>query len=1417
MSLFELSDAAIEQALMRLLNTDSWDETHAVLKQEQPLLLTDQADQMITLLIEQHEHYNTQEHTHRANYLSLHRTLLRRARMGGIPRAWKWFELELQGQEVNNHNLISSAGQDNSSSQILQEIHAAGQLEDPERAIIRFEELLKNSSLDTDLLLDIYFFLAHTYMDRRANERKANIEQAIFYFEAALQIANHEALLEKQTILQVMLGNAYTKRIEGTREENLKQAVSHYNTASDLYTQNGSFYDYAGTQHLLGETYEEEVAPGQIFDPMMAISSYTNALTVFTLDPFPQEYAQTQWQLGKRYWERTGLERRDNIEKAIACYNAALLVFTVETEPMEYATINMNLGMAYAERIVGTLQENKENAIFFLERAVQTYPPETPPEEKARALSNLGNGYRSRTLGDIRTNLEKAIASFEEALHFCSLDHFPEQYAMVQFNLGSAYFKRIDGKQRVNLEKAIRCYEAALQVYTHDVHPLDYALTQIGLGEVYQKRLEEEHRINIEQAISHYEAALEVYTPVTYPQEYTMVMTGLCNAYLERTEGWQKGNIEQAILGCVSTFFICNSETFPQEWAHIRYCLGRAYMRRTAGERSDNFERAITYYREALEVYTYDAFPEYYANIQTHLSIAYKDRVKGERDENLEQALASQSAVLQIYTRDAFPHDYADLQCNRGHAYRERLRGERTANLEYAIVCYKEALQVNTLEAFPRDYRLAHIGLALAEGERQNWAEVHAACTCAHQASELLVQLASGEAGRDAVLKENFDFVHYDGFALAHLGRFAEAAVALEQGRAQGLAEALKLKNTDPDRIRNTERRQRYKLAHQQFVDAQSELHRSFSADIPRNEQRTLLLERAKAYQKAKETLDNVLTEIDDANDPKNFVNDTLDAAGILNAAESLGPGHALVYLASTPWGGIAIAAFSGIPSLSLSAHFASFNMPRMTDIFVYDLIQTEFGRRTDQIIGGFFHAQLGHGLSLLSNREWLATHEEPHDGFAVLAKGWEDETFRQRALSLHKKCKVSGQTSSLDKAVQTILNNPALASLVDQPLKHMKDDERNLLANTLNHSFLSVELQANLDALSAPIFRPLIAWLREQGTTSLTLIPCGRLAALPLTAVLLDDGRTIGETIPTSIVPSARSLLQNQETPKAKRSGVYAIGDPWPTHQQLPWGEAEALTIGKLARTLRVNGGGQVKIQRQATSKWFSNVLQQGEVVDASCHGVFDSENFLQSSLLLARGKRLPLGSLLSHEVDLRGLRLLILSACQTAVLDLNGAVNEVRSLAVGMLQSGARAVLASLWSVDDRATYLLIVRFAQEWFPHINDEPPAAALARAQRWLRTVTNRELLAWEAKRIPAITAEERQEAGAEPILFSNEQEEVPTSISEKKLAVVRGRGNRYAIDEAVGEVRRVTMQETDLDACPYADPIYWAAFQVTGW
>ncbi|MBA2393374.1 MAG: CHAT domain-containing protein [Ktedonobacteraceae bacterium] len=85
-------------------------------------------------------------------------------------------------------------------------------------------------------------------------------------------------------------------------------------------------------------------------------------------------------------------------------------------------------------------------------------------------------------------------------------------------------------------------------------------------------------------------------------------------------------------------------------------------------------------------------------------------------------------------------------------------------------------------------------------------------------------------------------------------------------------------------------------------------------------------------------------------------------------------------------------------------------------------------------------------------------------------------------------------------------------------------------------------------------------------------------------------------------------------------------------------------------------------QVQFRATRTWLvEQAFRKGRVLSLACHGMFDKQNFLHSFLLLAWQGKLLLSDLLNEEVDLHGVRLLILSACQTQVLNLGGAYNEV------------------------------------------------------------------------------------------------------------------------------------------------------------
>lgn len=820
--------------------------------------------------------------------------------------------------------------------------------------------------------------------------------------------------------------------------------------------------------------------------------------------------------------------------------------------------------------------------------------------------------------------------------------------------------------------------------------------------------------------------------------------------------------------------------------------------------------------------------PETLAELHALLWDALDDDASIYQRQMQEEGISSLQDTLGIYRIERYAIQYATAQNNLGTAYRSRIAGERRANLEEAIRCYQEALRVRTLDAFPVDYHSTLLNRALTEADQEDWAAMAETYTQALDAEDFLVSLAGSIAGQDAVLRDGQSAATRGAFALARLQRLEEAAVLVEHGRARGMVTALALDLANPAQIGNLQRRAQYVEAREALQQAQQFLNAPIVLDIDPeslpsdpavrrqmldNAQREVYLEREADFQRAKIHYDAVVTEIRAAGDPADFLQPALDELTILRAAGRGGQGHALVYLLATPWGGLALAALDANPDLSTAARFAALELPLLTDDLVNGLIETQEQGESHRVLSGFAWAQ-------------------EDAGFGRLLYDWSGETLRATATTLYQANMAAGQSGAFALAMQALLTIPDCAAFADVPLEVLREDtpERRqqwaMLENSFNHILMRLEVKRCLTQLSDAALRKLVGWLREEGATGVTLIPCGALAAFPLLAAEVAPGKTFAESLPASVAPSARALIQITEaqtqTDRAtSRAGVYAVGDPRPTHQELIWGEAEALTIAKLARLLGMPG--EAKVQEKARRGWLIEKLQAGLVVDASCHGSFDSRSPLDSALLLANGERLTLRDMLSHAVELRGLRLLILSACQTAILDLRGARDEVRSLAAGMYQAGAQAVLAALWSVDDRATYLLMVRFAQIWLPQMKTMPPAEALALAQQWLRTCTWADLAAWHADATIIPTEEERREAGASPDYaeeaFDTEHAGDPVGATKGQPRATRGRGTRVDSEDANDMIREWGQRhlEPDEHAHPFADPIYWAAFQITGW
>lgn len=91
-------------------------------------------------------------------------------------------------------------------------------------------------------------------------------------------------------------------------------------------------------------------------------------------------------------------------------------------------------------------------------------------------------------------------------------------------------------------------------------------------------------------------------------------------------------------------------------------------------------------------------------------------------------------------------------------------------------------------------------------------------------------------------------------------------------------------------------------------------------------------------------------------------------------------------------------------------------------------------------------------------------------------------------------------------------------------------------------------------------------------------------------------------------------------------------------------------------------------------------------------------------------------LTALETSQLDLRGLDLLVLSACQTGLGEIGS--DGVFGLQRGFKKAGAQSIVMSLWSVDDAATRDMMIRFYENYIGLRMSKHDA--FVEAQRWLK-------------------------------------------------------------------------------------------------
>ncbi len=134
-----------------------------------------------------------------------------------------------------------------------------------------------------------------------------------------------------------------------------------------------------------------------------------------------------------------------------------------------------------------------------------------------------------------------------------------------------------------------------------------------------------------------------------------------------------------------------------------------------------------------------------------------------------------------------------------------------------------------------------------------------------------------------------------------------------------------------------------------------------------------------------------------------------------------------------------------------------------------------------------------------------------------------------------------------------------------------------------------------------------------------------------------------------------------------------------------------------ELAAIVRQTGiyPGETVLDRKFTRQSLKEKLPGHQILHIATHGEFVSRKN-DSFLLLGDGK-FPIAEIRTLGPYLQDVNLVVLSACQTALGSPEDEGIEIPGVSSYFLNNGAKSVMASLWSVDDASTSLLMQQFYQ------------------------------------------------------------------------------------------------------------------------
>ncbi|MFD7282972.1 CHAT domain-containing protein [Streptomyces sp. NPDC059862] len=1014
---------------------------------------------------------------------------------------------------------------------------------------------------------------------------------------------------------------------------------------------------------------------------------------------------------------------RDVLEQALIEMSSWEETLALKTPPGELVGLRQLLSMELARRILADESANIDDGIRLLRRLLPLR--ESAPRTWAMAQHNIGVAETRRYGPDRPAALKRAATAFTCALEVWTPDTDPDDWANATVALGQLLIERVlPGDHTAHADEGLRLLREAHARVPAGVRPVTRLRLTAALATAVARPGSHIDLATLDDAIGLCTEACRLADSVEGPDPLRAdVRMNLGRFQAQRAEltgeGWAeaRGHLEAALAAI-------DPSTEPLRWARAAGNVANA-LRSAPDARDEDVQRAVALHRDASRLqYAHQAPWDAAAN-QNNLGNALGQLTSGDPVEKADQAIGAYLAARQTWTPSSHPHEWALTTARLAGAYVRRAQLGAPQYLEAALREFSAALSAIDPGRDPLDWARVANSMGTA------YQSVADTDTKAAEPSLLeairLFEAASHLLGRIAAPHDWASFRNNLGQAWLRLAALRDDPSAL-QAAVAAYQEALdaRPRESAPYEWAQTTTGLAGALADAgQFQQAakllQTALHLARDAGWPSLIQATAW---RLAHLEARQN---------------HWPQAAAAAEEALRAAEEHYDESVLRQSRESVLTGIA-----GRATFTAYAHARAGNVVKAAKA-------VERGRAR----------LLSDALALHSAADLAAAREvQAAEAAAIklaqtpIDPAAQTETYRRRAEQAARdrlreaRKRLDALASAADQSTETAsLNRPVVYVLVTAfgglALVHRPDGStidlsaadvqgveqaaRQVLQvqktwGSRERRHLSSALNTALPAIGRSLCGQIADELRKTGDSAVALVPCGVIGALPIHAApytVEGELRCLADEFVVSYVPS-RSVFASATQRLAARAAplsLLAVTDPT---GDLPFASVEVNQLaGRLASRMTELPGPAATRDRVAAA------MRQATHVHFACHGRTHAGTPLASHLALANDGRLTLADLLgAQQDDLAAARLVVASACQTAVIDGTRVPDEVVGLAAGFLQAGVPGFVGTLWPVGDLASALLMTRFYELLFPPDNEPPhaPDAALTAAAKWLRDV-----------------------------------------------------------------------------------------------